>query len=289
MAQYETNTAQDDVPLHKVWRSDGNGLELQSGRRVSSYRLGQHFHDEYQLMLVHEGSREIRFGRDNRVFGAGTLTVVNPGDAHSTQCGGELGSSFRTMLIPVAFLRDAVEVLGKRTVDEPRFRFEIPGPAAARAFLAAHLACEQKHDSLRAEDLLVDFVSSLIDDSDLQGRRPRGGSVDREVKLAREYIDSHFSRELTLDELGVAAGISKFHLLRKFKRATRLPPHAYQIRVRLNFAKLLLSKGMPIKQVAAEVGFADASHLGRWFRQIIGFTPAHYQRMVRPVSVFADG
>jgi AraC-like DNA-binding protein len=288
MAQYEMNTAEDDFALHKVWRRDKNGLELQSGRRVSSYQLDQHFHDEYQFMLVHEGSREIRFGRDNRIFGAGALTVVNPGDAHSTRCGGELGSSFRTMLVPVAFLKHAAEALGKRTGSEPRFRFEVSGRSAARAFLAAHLACEQRHDSLQAEDHLVDFVSSLVDDSELHGRIPRGSSADREVKLAREYIDSHFARDLTLDELAVAAGISKFHLLRKFKRATRLPPHAYQIRVRLNFAKLLLSQGMPIKKVAAEVGFADASHLGRWFRQIIGFTPAHYQRMVRPASVFAD-
>jgi AraC-like DNA-binding protein len=284
MSDHLKQISQDDLALHRIWRRDENGLELQRGRRVSSYQLVPHFHDEYQLMFVHEGSREIRFGRDSRVFGAGTLTVVNPGEAHSTRCGGELGSSFRTMHIPVAFLRDAVEALGKRTADEPLFRFEIPGPSTAGSFLAAHLACEFRHDSLRADDLLVDFVSNLIDNSELQGRTPRGLSVDREVKLAREYIDSHFARELTLDELASAASISKFHLVRKFKRAMRMPPHAYQIRIRLKYAKHLLAQGMPIKKVAAEVGFADASHLGRWFRQIVGFTPAYYQRMIGPVS-----
>jgi len=279
----------DDVALHQIWRRRENGLELQRGRRVSSYQLVPHFHDEYQLMFVHEGSREIRFGRDSRVFGAGALTVVNPGETHSTRCGGELGSTFRTMHIPVPFLRDAVEALGKRTAGEPLFRFEIPGPLTARSFLAAHLACESQHDSLQAEDLLVDFVSNLIDNSELHGRTPRGPLVDRQVKLARDYIESHFTRELTLDELGAAAGISKFHLVRKFKRAMRMPPHAYQIRIRLKYAKRLLAQGIPIKQVAAEAGFADASHLGRWFRQIVGFTPATYQRMVDPVFSCAIG
>ncbi len=288
MADHLQQVSKDGVSLHQIWRRDKNGLELQRGRRVSSYQLVPHFHDEYQLMFVHEGSREIRFGRDSRVFGAGTLTLVNPGEAHSTRCGGELGSSFRTMHIPVAFLQDAVEALGKHTVDEPRFRFEIPGPATARSFLAAHLACELQHDSLRADDLLVDFVSNLIDNSELQGRTPRTQFIDREVRLARDYIDAHFARELTLDELGAAAGISKFHLVRKFKRAMRMPPHAYQIRIRLRHAKRLLAEGMPIKQVAGQAGFADASHLGRWFRQIVGFTPAYYQRMVDPVSARAS-
>ena len=284
MTDHVSEVSQDGVSLHRIWRRDENGLELQRGRRVSSYQLVPHFHDEYQLMFVHEGSREIRFGRDSRVFGAGALTVVNPGEAHSTRCGGELGSSFRTMHLPVAFLMEAVDTLGKHTASEPLFRFEVPGPSTARSFLMAHLACEFRHDSLRADDLLVDFVSNLIDNSELQGRPPRGRFVDREVRLAREYIDGHFAREFTLDELAAAAGISKFHLVRKFKRAMRMPPHAYQIRIRLKYAKHLLAQGMPIKKVAAEAGFADASHLGRWFRQIVGFTPAYYQRMVRPMS-----
>jgi AraC-like DNA-binding protein len=284
MTDHVSEITQDGVSLHRIWRRDENGLELQRGRRVLSYQLVPHFHDEYQLMFVHEGSREIRFGRDSRVFGAGALTVVNPGESHSTQCGGELGSSFRTMHLPVAFLMDAIDALGKHTASEPLFRFEIPGPSTARSFLTAHLACEVRLDSLRADDLLVDFVSNLIDNSELQGRRPQSRSVDREVRLAREYIDGHFARELTLDELAAAAGISKFHLVRKFKRAMRMPPHAYQIRIRLKYAKHLLAQGMPIKKVAAEVGFVDASHLGRWFRQIVGFTPAYYQRMVRPMS-----
>jgi AraC-like DNA-binding protein/mannose-6-phosphate isomerase-like protein (cupin superfamily) len=287
MEDHSKQMPKDGASLHQIWRRDENGLELQRGRRVSSYQLVPHFHDEYQLMFVLEGSREIRFGRDSRVFGAGTLTIVNPGEAHSTRCGGELGSSFRTMHIPVALLKDAVEALGKRTVEEPVFRFEIPGPSTARSFLAAHLACEFRQDNLQADDLLVDFVINLIDNSELQGRTPRNLSIDREVRLARDYIDNFFARELTLDEIAAAAGISKFHLVRKFKRAMRMPPHAYQIRIRLKYARRLLAQGMPIKQVAAEAGFADASHLGRWFRQIVGFTPAYYQRMIDPVPSHA--
>jgi AraC-like DNA-binding protein len=273
-----------DLSLHRIWRRNTHGLELQRGRHVSSYQLVQHFHDEYQLMFVQAGSREIQFGGDSRVFGAGTLTVVNPGESHSTRCGGELGSTFRTMHIPISFVSDAAEALGKPTVNEPHFEFEILNPAIARNFLAAHQACESARGGLCADDLLVDLVSRLVDHNELLGRKLGSMSMDRSVKLARDYIEENFARELTLDELAAATGTSKFHLLRKFKDAMRMPPHAYQIRVRLKHAKLLLAKGIAIKRVANMVGFVDSSHLGRWFRQIVGFTPAYYQRMVDPVS-----
>jgi AraC-like DNA-binding protein len=272
-----------DPSLHRIWRRDTHGLELQRGQHVSSYQLVQHFHDEYQLMFVQAGSREIRFGDDSRIFGAGALTVVNPGESHSTRCGGELGSTFRTMHIPTSFVLDAAEAHGKRTVNEPHFQFEISNPLIARNFLAAHLACESPQGSLRADDLLVDLASRLVDHNDLLGKRLRSPSVDRSVRIARDYIEANFARELTLDELAAATGTSKFHLLRKFKHAMRMPPHAYQIRVRLKHAKVLLAEGVVIKRVASMVGFVDASHLGRWFRQIVGFTPAYYQRMVDPV------
>ena len=59
-----------------------------------------------------------------------------------------------------------------------------------------------------------------------------------------------------------------------------LPPHAYQVRVRIARARELLAAGAAVKQVSAELGFADQSHFGRHFRKATGLTPAEYQRRV---------
>ncbi|MEK6291998.1 MAG: helix-turn-helix domain-containing protein, partial [Paraburkholderia tropica] len=48
---------------------------------------------------------------------------------------------------------------------------------------------------------------------------------------------------------------------------------------RLRAARRLLAAGRTPAQVAAEVGFADQSHLGRWFRRAYRMTPAAYRRM----------
>ena len=47
---------------------------------------------------------------------------------------------------------------------------------------------------------------------------------------------------------------------------------------RLGVARTLLRRGLPLKQVAAEVGYANASALGRIFSQRLGCSPAAWQR-----------
>ena len=80
------------------------------------------------------------------------------------------------------------------------------------------------------------------------------------------------------DDLAQATGVDRFRLSRAFKAAFGLAPHAYLVQLRLARARQLLAAGQPPALVAMALGFADQSHLGRWFRRAYGMTPAHYRR-----------
>ncbi len=56
-----------------------------------------------------------------------------------------------------------------------------------------------------------------------------------------------------------------------------LAPHAYLVQLRLARARRLLADGLSPAETAAALGFADQSHLGRWFRRAYGLTPAAYR------------
>ncbi|NQD58823.1 AraC family transcriptional regulator, partial [Pseudomonas sp. CM25] len=75
-----------------------------------------------------------------------------------------------------------------------------------------------------------------------------------------------------------ACGIDRFRLTRAFKAAFGLAPHAYLIQLRLARARRLLAQGQTPAEVAVALGFADQSHLGRWFRRAYQLTPADYRR-----------
>lgn len=102
--------------------------------------------------------------------------------------------------------------------------------------------------------------------------------ADRAVALARAYLEEHWDRNVSLDELARAAGLSKFHLTRRFARSVGVPPHAYQNQLRVHHAADMLRRGLPVGEAARRAGFCDASHLSRHFKRALGTTPGRYLR-----------
>ena len=94
----------------------------------------------------------------------------------------------------------------------------------------------------------------------------------------RDYLHDAMAQDIGLDDLARYAGIDRFRLTRQFQKAFGQSPHAYLVRLRLRNARALLAQGIHPARVAAQVGFADQSHLGRWFRRAYRMTPAAYQQ-----------
>ncbi|MCY1439187.1 Arabinose operon regulatory protein [compost metagenome] len=81
----------------------------------------------------------------------------------------------------------------------------------------------------------------------------------------------------SLEELAAAVRLSPFHFARTFRRATGMPPHAWLKQQRLDQARALLKAGCEPAGVAAQLGFADQSHLTRQFKQAYGVGPGEYR------------
>ena len=99
------------------------------------------------------------------------------------------------------------------------------------------------------------------------------------IRRALAYINDQPNRTMSLDELAAAAGLSRFHFSREFKRRVGLTPSRYVESVRIERAKGLIdSAELSIAQIALAVGFTDQSHFTRRFRSYVGNTPAAYAR-----------
>lgn len=98
--------------------------------------------------------------------------------------------------------------------------------------------------------------------------------TQHQVACAIDYMHSHLDQDISLEVLAQTVNISPSHLHRLFKQETGMAPHQYLINLRVNQAKkLLLTRNFSVNEVAAEVGFADQSHLNRHFKRIFGVTP----------------
>ena len=76
-----------------------------------------------------------------------------------------------------------------------------------------------------------------------------------------------------------AVGLSAFHFLRVFRRATGTTPHRYLVGARLRRAAALLSDtSRPVTDIAYDAGFGDLSNFVRTFHREVGCSPGAYRR-----------
>jgi AraC family transcriptional regulator len=88
------------------------------------------------------------------------------------------------------------------------------------------------------------------------------------------YIESHFASELSLDEVAVHSGVTRFHLSRAFIAVMGRPLMTYVRGRRLTEAARALANGAPdILAVALEAGYGSHEAFTRAFRDQFGLTP----------------
>src|SRR5712672_4034674 len=96
------------------------------------------------------------------------------------------------------------------------------------------------------------------------------------------YIESHLGDALTLDEIAVIGGVSRFHMVRAFAAATGLSVMRYVRARRLSEAARALAGGAPdILNLALEADYGSHEAFTRAFRDHFGVTPEAVRNSMR--------
>lgn len=125
---------------------------------------------------------------------------------------------------------------------------------------------------LVGESLIAALVAHLSGRQVLK-RHPAARACDRAIA----FIEAHFAEPVALQDLADASGLGPRHLCRAFREATGLSPHQYLLRNRVEHAKRLISRDVPLAEVALQCGFSDQSQLTRTFVRHVGTTPGRYR------------
>ncbi len=103
-------------------------------------------------------------------------------------------------------------------------------------------------------------------------------NIRKEIAAARDYIDSHYMEDISLDEIANFVSLSKYHLSREFTKNLGQSPVQYLNDRRIWEAKNLLeSTNLTILDISNEVGFSSSSYFTQRFREIEGATPLQYR------------
>jgi len=240
-----------------------------------------HFHDQVLIGVTEQGVQQFRCRRETHRSTPGRVIFMEPGETHDGEATTAGGFTYAMLYFEPAWLRQSASLYADRETGETVFHFprtlgdDAPLAQAVRvarrqiASADSRIACEA------ALDRVVVLLAQRFAGAPVEG----SAKAPRVAKLARAAMDAGFDGDLGLEDLALAAGTDRFRLTRAFSAAYGLSPHAYLVQRRLNQARLRLSRGETPAATAAATGFADQSHLGRWFRRAFGMTPAAYRRL----------
>lgn len=107
----------------------------------------------------------------------------------------------------------------------------------------------------------------------------------RHLLRAKDLADAHFSEALDVDDLAAAAGLSRAHFSRVFRRAFGVSPHAYLLTRRLERAAAMLrNTDNPVTEICLAVGLQGLGSFTTSFKRTYGLTPTAYRAKYPPAA-----
>jgi AraC-like DNA-binding protein len=245
----------------------------------TGHAYDMHDHDDLLLGVTEQGVQSFRCGRQQVVSVPGHAILIEPGQPHDGHSPEPAGFTYQMLYLPLGWVRARHSALSG-PLASLGFRQTLWDDAGlCRDIRLVFMALHGREGRL-ARDLSLDRLLDRLWQPDLwQTQPPPRHRPNRAARLARDALHAHTEHDMGLDELARLAGIDRFRLHREFRDAFGRSPHAYLVQLRLKQAKARLAAGQGPAKVAAAVGFADQSHLGRWFRRAYGMTPAAYRRI----------
>ena len=107
---------------------------------------------------------------------------------------------------------------------------------------------------------------------------PRYESSDARIRNALRFIDRNPGETIALSQLADAAHMSRDHFIRMFYHEVGVTPIRYITERKMLRARLqLASTSLPVKDIAASLGYSDFSYFSRIFRKETLLTPLQYR------------
>lgn len=271
-ARVRVQTYTYDVPSQQVRCPSDHTLTLMTSRRRGGWR--GFFHQ------THRPGRMVALGDLIFVPAGLTITGSGPGGAHS--------------MVACSFGRGAAPALAM---------FE-SGWDDGELSRCGDIRSDRIADAMRrlgqealspgfGSDVLVDAITTTLpidlvrhfQDSVRKGEPIRGGLASHQLRMIEEYVREWPAGGVRVADLAALVGLSRGHFMRAFKQSTGSTVHGFVEGIRLDQAKTLLAEGeIPLKQIAARLGFANPASFSLAFRRLTGNTPGSYRNIRRGLN-----
>ena len=285
-------------------------------RYASDWKSYEHEHSYAEIFYVLSGKGTFRTAAKDYPLRRGTIVINNPNVMHcefsseaepleyavfSIENAAFTASCDETeSLSPLFETAEAAEetapagtTYGAETAAEANAHlksfvfYDLPSGAAEKAVQTIEREISEKRPFFEAvcANAFAGLLLFVLRETRLNATARESNAAPSVSSYAKDYLDAHFSEEITLERLAKAFYVGKYHLAHAFKAAFGVSPMRYLATVRCNRAKKLLLRGSyPVAAVSVSVGYSSVSYFSAAYKKAFGETPQETRKHARPAA-----
>lgn len=237
-----------------------------------------HTHHFTELFYVTHGEGE--FLVENEVFPVreNDLVIVNPNVSHT-----EISHADK----PLEYIVLGINGLQFKNEFEEKFNnYSIHNFSPYKNELDFYLKTmlkeiQEKEENFEAvcQNLLEIVIWNIIRRTKTQLSVAPTKKITKECRFIEQYLDEHFTEDITLEKLSSLTYLNKYYLVHAFKNYKGTSPINYLISKRIQESKHLLdTTNYPVSKIATLIGFSSQSYFSQVFRKETNMTPNEYRK-----------
>ncbi len=241
-----------------------------------------HWHDRMELLRIDSGFMQVHCGNTNFTVKENDIVVINSKETHSAIAGNE-GVGYTCVMFELAPYINNI-YYGQSHITpllyrQMRFKNIVSDKKLHSIIDRLDDLCQnnQPWRAMYSEAQILEILAILTEK--YIDEETSSAAADTRFTEVLDYIDTHFSLELTIPYLAQKFGYDKSYFCRKFKAQTGITCTEYINSLRLDHAAIMLKGSTEsITDIALKCGFADANYFSRCFKEKYGVSPLAWRK-----------
>ncbi|MDE6203775.1 MAG: AraC family transcriptional regulator [Lachnospiraceae bacterium] len=264
-------------------------LYISTSKYEGDWQSILHSHPFSELFYVVNGSGFFVAEGEGFPVGKNDMVIINPHVQHTEKSGNDSPLEYIVLGINgLSFsfenIASAQDGMSMQTAFGTVYKYNMQN---SNVYAYLNIMLEEithKKDNYETvcQNLLEVLLICMLRNDDLSIVKSTNTLLNRECTQIKNFLDSNYSENITLDTLASITHMNKYYMAHAFTRYTGLSPINYLIQKRIQEGKSLLeSTSYSIAQISAMLGFSSQSYFSQAFKKATGRTPVQYRNEFR--------